>query len=237
MSKKRCHAKFNRKSRQPAFYRHGVHRRRRPVNQNKQSKRIYLYTYIIKQVLKEFQYAHSRSVIHGDIKPQNIMITQNREVKIVDFGLSSIRKQYVKEDSGPLFGTTLYISPEQIRGKEIDERADIYSIGITIFYMVTGTVPFKGVDILKKHLEAPVPFEKIGSFVPVEIKKIIQKCLEKDRNNRYQSTGEAIDAIEKAESTILKRPSEKEDIADIIMESDTQTVYALQEIPGKRNSK
>jgi serine/threonine protein kinase len=136
-----------------------------------------------------------------------------------------------------LFGTTLYISPEQIRRKKINERADIYSIGVTMSHLVTGTVPFKGEGILKKHLEAPVPFEKIGSDVPVEIKKIIQKCLEKDRNNRYQNTGEAIDAIEKAELALLKRPSEKEDIADITGGSDTQTVYVPQEILEERNSK
>jgi serine/threonine protein kinase len=205
------------------------------INNQKEFTSIHIL-YIIKQVLEALRYAHSRKVIHGDIKPQNIMITPGGEVKIVDFGLSSIRKQYVKEESGPLFGTTLYISPEQIRRKEIDERADIYSIGITMYHLVTGTVPFKGVDILKKHLEAPVPFEKIGSDVPVEIKKIIRKCLEKDRNNRYQSTQEAIDEIEKAELALLERPSEKEDIADIIIGNETQTVYAPQEILEKGNS-
>ncbi len=171
--------------------------------------------YIAKELLKALHCSHTRTIIHGDIKPQNIMITTNGEVKIVDFGMSVIRNRDVRDEVAPLIGSIYYIAPEQINGEELDPRTDIYSMGVTLFHLIARTVPFTGNNILSQHLWDPVPIQKFGRDVPDEIIKVIEKCMAKDREHRFQTAQEIIDRIEKIELQLLGRNTTKQDIYDI----------------------
>jgi serine/threonine protein kinase len=149
--------------------------------------------FVLINLLRAVDYSHKKGIINRDIKPQNIMITRQREIKILDFGISIIRGESKKGESGVLIGTPYYMSPEQIQGLRIDHRTDIYSIGVTLFHLITGRVPFKGKNILSQHLSAPVPsIRKIRSDVPNKLIELVEKCMAKKRENRFQSANEIL---------------------------------------------
>jgi serine/threonine-protein kinase len=170
--------------------------------------------HIFMQVCSALAHAHKNGVIHRDIKPSNIMLTEFEDqadfVKILDFGIAKVISEETENSSqltrtGEVFGSPLYMSPEQCRGKKLDARSDIYSLGCVLFRTLTGQPAFFGQDLVEclyKHVNETAPrlndvAPELG--IPEELELIVQKCLQKDQADRYQSM---VDLKEALASTI-----------------------------------
>lgn len=140
-------------------------------------------------------YAHSKGIIHRDIKSGNVMITRDKTLKIMDFGLAKFVREYQKDHTQQV-GTPFYMSPEQIIGKDIDHRTDLYSLGCTIYECATGTVPFFKGDLGYHHVHTePPPPRGINPAISKDLEKLILHMLAKDPNERFQSAKEIIEAM------------------------------------------
>lgn len=141
---------------------------------------------ISKQLCRALAYAHKNNVVHRDIKPANIIISKGGVIKIMDFGIAKLLED-ISKDITSVSGTPLYMSPEQILGKEIDFQTDLYSFGATIFELSTGRPPFSEGDIYYHHLHTkPISPKNLNPSIPDNLCKIILKCLEKDKTIRYK---------------------------------------------------
>lgn len=147
---------------------------------------------ITRQILQGLAKAHGQGIVHRDIKPANIFITNDGLVKVLDFGLAKLAGQARLTKTGSTLGTVAYMSPEQARGEEVDNRSDIWSLGVLIFEMLTGRLPFPG-----DHEQAVIysilnEEPKVGepSGIPSDLEAIIHKCLAKDTKERYRTTGD-----------------------------------------------
>jgi serine/threonine-protein kinase len=178
---------------------------------------------IAKQVCDGLAEAHRLRVVHRDLKPQNIMIDKSGNARILDFGVARSLESKGITGAGVMIGTPEYMSPEQVEGKETDQRSDIYSLGVILFEMMTGRVPFKGdtslIIALKHKTEIPPDPVQFNAQIPEDLSHLIIKCLEKDKENRYQSAGEAsteLSRIEKSitttEKEVLKKKHEAEKV-------------------------
>lgn len=158
-------------------------------------------TKIILQILEGMSYAHKKNVIHKDIKTSNFILTSTN-VQITDFGIAQIvGDTELASEGGGVIGTPKYMAPEMILGKKIDHRADIYSLGISFYELITGRVPFtttgkSDFEVRKAQVEAPPPLPtEINPRIPKEIENIILKALSKNTNDRFSSVDEFIEAI------------------------------------------
>jgi DNA-binding NarL/FixJ family response regulator len=147
-------------------------------------------------------YAHERDIIHRDIKPANIMVTPEGKVKIMDLGLALPREGKRVTAPGMVIGTPAYISPEQAKGEALDRRTDIYSLGIVLFELATGQLPFNADDItalLLQHVQQAAPSPRlVAPELPEALERIILKTLEKKRERRFQSARALAEALENA---------------------------------------
>jgi serine/threonine protein kinase/tetratricopeptide (TPR) repeat protein len=162
---------------------------------------------ISRQVCQALIAAHKKGVIHRDLKPKNIMLDKKGTAFVMDFGIA---KSIDSEDTikpGAIVGTPYYMSPEQAIGEQIDHRADIYSLGAIMYEMLTGKPPFQADTIagmIHKHVnETPKPISQLNPQTPVELEKIIMKCLEKKPDKRYQGINEIMDSLNRVESEIV----------------------------------
>ncbi len=148
--------------------------------------------HILVQLCEALAYAHEKKVVHRDIKAANAMWTREKKVKIMDFGLARVVEE-VRNHTTVVSGTPYYMSPEQTLGKNIDHRTDIYSLGVTIFEMATGTVPFKEGNIPYHHVHTPPPeICDLQPDLPAGLSAVVARCLQKDPAKRYQSAREIL---------------------------------------------
>lgn len=157
------------------------------------------------QILKALQHAHDKGIIHRDIKSQNIMLMRNGTIKVMDFGIARFNNlEPGRQVNGEAIGSVHYISPEQARGEMVDERSDIYSVGIIMYEMLSGRLPFDGenaVSVAIKQMESePASIREQNPSVPVGLEEITMKAIGKDKTMRYQSAAMMIADIEKFKS-------------------------------------
>ncbi len=152
------------------------------------------------QILKALQHAHDKGIVHRDVKPQNIMLLENGTIKVADFGIARFSHSETRTMTEKAIGSVHYISPEQAKGELTDEKADIYSVGIVLYEMLTGKLPFDGDSAVSvalmqvnKQPELPRTFKR---EIPVGFEQIIMKSMQKNTRDRYQSAAEVLYDLE-----------------------------------------
>jgi serine/threonine-protein kinase len=193
------------------------------------------------QIARALDCAHRNNIIHRDVKPQNILVTEDGIMKVTDFGIAKSATSETITNTSTIMGSAHYLSPEQAKGSFIDCRTDLYSLGVVIYEMVTGTLPFQAdtaVTIALKHLqEEVVPPKNINSKVPDSLNQLILKAMEKEPIKRYQSAKEFIADLEKIKdnpNACIDKSEENNDHT-IIMSAVTEQIAKKEKINNKIN--
>ena len=201
------------------------------------------------QIASALAAAHKARIVHRDLKPENVIVRDDGYVKVVDFGIAkllpggesgtsadSISHNQNSTAAGMILGTVNYMSPEQARGKKVDERTDIFSLGVVLYEMITGKVPFAGDSIAETFAKLityePEPINSLVSSVPDEMQQVVSRMLEKEPENRYQSIRETADDLKRLYSGNLQLPLGSTPVAII----EKPTVAMRQIIGGGANT-
>lgn len=187
---------------------------------------------IVFQVGIALGYAHRRGIIHRDIKPENVLIPDDGRVRLLDFGLAIAPGTSTLTGTGTIIGTTGYMSPEQVQGKPVDARSDLFSLGIVFYELLTGCRPFSGesATILMRNISeaVPVPPQAIGPSIPSSIEEIVLRLLAKQPDQRFQSVEQLLTQLSAARRLHLQRVTSKTSRAgfDTMVRGGVGAVYA-----------
>ena len=176
------------------------------------------------QILRALQHAHDKGIVHRDVKPQNIMLLQNGNIKVADFGIARFSRNETRTMTESAIGSVHYISPEQARGEITDEKADIYSVGVVLYEMLTGQLPFQSdnavsVAIMQLQSDATRPRD-INPDIPVGLEQITLKAMQKNPRDRYQSAAEMLLDLDE----VKRNPSVKFDYSYFVDTEPTKFV-------------
>jgi serine/threonine protein kinase len=174
---------------------------------------------IIEQVASALDYAHARGFVHRDIKPSNVIVAEDGRATLTDFGLVKAGEGTKLSTTGMVFGTPEYMSPEQAQGEKVDGRSDIYSLGIMLFEMLSGQVPFEAdtpLEVSVKHLTAALPLPRaVNPDIPELVERVILKAMAKAPEDRYQRVSEMAEALKRAmEGGVKERVKEPLEIVE-----------------------
>jgi len=188
------------------------------------------------QIARGLAYAHEHDVVHRDIKPANIMVVRDGHVKITDFGIARMSSASVRTQTGMVLGSPKYMSPEQVLGKAIDQRSDVFSLGVTLYEMLTGQVPFIGENvnaIMYQTLNViPAPPSMLNPDVPEMLNFIVAKALAKDMNDRYPNAREFANDLRACRDTMPRSKAR----VDLVGEHRNEAVQLSEEKHGSQRN-
>ena len=192
------------------------------------------------QIAKALAHAHSKGIIHRDIKPQNVMLLKDGLIKVADFGIAALQND-IEESTNETVGSVHYIAPEQARGAAADARSDIYSLGIVMYEMMTGRLPYVGksdVEVAVKHMNTEaVPPRTIVPWIPEELERICLKAMATDITDRYQSAGELLSDLEQFRKQLAEASALKADVSSQSIETENIEVEDAGRRKRKKKSK
>lgn len=181
------------------------------------------------QILRALQHAHDKGIVHRDVKPQNIMLLRNGTVKVADFGIARFSRSETRTMTDNAIGSVHYISPEQARGDITDDKADLYSVGVVMYEMITGQLPFESdstVSVAIMQLQAdPKRPSEINSSIPIGLEQIIMRAMRKNPSDRFQSAAEMLLALDE----IKRNPAIKFDYSYFVDTEPTRFVKPASE--------
>lgn len=197
-------------------------------------------THIFDQAARGVEHIHHLGIVHQDLKPANIFLTSEGHVKLLDFGVSKLMDEQDFEHAGTLLGTLLYISPEQIKGRQVDQRSDIYTLGVTLFEAVTGRLPFErktNYALMHAHVqENPPTPRQYQTEIPRELEKVILKAIAKEPQRRFQTIREFRKALLKHQRMRLsgRAPASVSPTPRLLPSGETIPAATLQPMPRQR---
>ncbi len=184
--------------------------------------------FVAKRLFIALQCCHGKEIVHRDIKPQNIMVNHDGEIKIVDFGLATIKNRKKIANKPYIVGTPYYIAPEQFLAKKVDHRADIYSAGITLFRFITGRLPYWGDKnvVREQHLNVKLPVPSVRKFrpeVPDDLAVLVETCMAKKKENRFQDVSEILNRLDTLAQGMIDEATLKNQIKSLLPHLDLFT--------------
>src|SRR4051794_38321398 len=183
-----------------------------------------------RQILTALRFAHRNGIVHRDIKPHNVLVDDEGRVKVTDFGIARAGASQMTE-AGSIIGTAQYLSPEQARGAPVDQRSDLYSLGVVLYELLTGVVPFTGdtpVEIAMKHLsQVPEPPSKMRPQVPHDLDAVVTRAIAKDPDQRYGSAEEMEADLARVARGVAVSPQTEEAMTQVLSGAGISTAATM----------